>query len=258
MYQLSLEKDMDPRHEPNADSENPESPTYGIHALNGWRALPIHFRVGNRLSAEQKAGLVAAMATWEFVIGKKLFVFEGVHDGVDGDSFTDLYSSLNDGVNGHYLDADWHKTGKEEFVLATAIWNYTSSAGSTIDTADIRFNDENYVIADSLTARTQGEREVVDMQTLALHELGHLLGLSHISDAEIDPGSIMAPRLLIGEGLTKRRLTKGDILRIQQVYGCYDYACDVDDVVVKLEHRLNKSETTVETASTESGQLTAH
>ena len=167
------------------------------------------------------------MRTWELAVGKKIFSFEGIHSQTDGDTFDDLYSSLDDSVNGHYLDNYWDKTGKPTYVLATTIWDNVGSDYKKIDTADIRFNGDFYVIGDSLTAVPEGQKQVVDMETLALHELGHLLGLAHVSPS-VDYDSIMNPSLYIGEGLHNRILSVGDLTRIQKIYGCEGLACDVD------------------------------
>jgi hypothetical protein len=90
------------------------------------------------------------------------------------------------------------------------------------------------MIGDSLTSKADAKREVVDMQTLALHELGHLLGLAHI-DAQVDSQSIMNPSVFIGEGLANRRLSKGDLERIQKIYGCAGDSCNIDKMVSILD-----------------------
>ena len=107
-------------------------------------------------------------------------------------------------------------------------------AGRIITTADIRFNFQHYNIGDSFSLIQNDERVVVDMESLALHELGHLLGLAHIT-AESDPYSIMNPSLLIGEGLSNRKVSRGDIERMQKIYGCAGVACDIDQTFLALE-----------------------
>ena len=82
---------------------------------------------------------------------------------------------------------------------------------------------------------SEADRQVVDMQSLAIHELGHLLGLAHV-DEEIDPISVMNPSLFIGEGLTSRKLSRSDIVRIQTIYGCEGAACDIDALIEEQEH----------------------
>jgi predicted Zn-dependent protease len=90
------------------------------------------------------------------------------------------------------------------------------------------------LLGDSLQLTATESKEVVDMQSLALHELGHLLGLTHV-ESDIDQLSVMNPNLFIGEGLTTRKLSRGDVLRIQQIYGCDGEACDIDAVMEKIE-----------------------
>jgi hypothetical protein len=89
------------------------------------------------------------------------------------------------------------------------------------------------------------------MESLSLHELGHLLGLAHV-DSNVDPMSIMNPQLFIGVGLTSRKVSRGDIERMQVIYGCKNKACDVDTLVKEIEMNKNK-ETGTEAESTEAG-----
>ena len=231
LYQVSVKDDLDTTRvrQANPQYNDPESTLYGIHAASGWRSLPISFQLGTDMDYNQKQELMAAMQKWEWATGKSLFEFKGTHPGTKGDTFKDLFSSLGDEINGHYIDADWDKTSKPTYVLATTIWNNTNDY-SEIATADIRFNSQHYVIGDSLLVESEADRQVVDMQSLAIHELGHLLGLAHV-DEEIDPISVMNPSLFIGEGLTSRKLSRSDIARIQTIYGCEGAACDIDALI---------------------------
>ncbi len=235
MYQVSVEEDLDTTRvaQANPEHDDPESTLYGIHATDGWKQTPIPFRFGAEMNEDQKVHLLAAIKKWEWAVGKKLFQLEGTHDAVDGDTFEDLYSSLEDDINGHYRDNDWSKTAKPDYVLATTIWN-NGRRQSEITKADIRFNTQHYIIGDSLVLRANEDQEVVDMQSLALHEIGHLLGLAHV-DEEVDSLSIMNPSLFIGEGLTSRELSRGDIERIQMIYGCNGHACNIDSLVADSE-----------------------
>ena len=234
MYQASLEEDHDKTKVPDY-AKNPDSQYYGVHATEGWHNLPIPFKTGFALTADQKDGLNECIGMWESAVGKKLFKYLGPDDKT-GDSFDDLYSSLSDTTNGHYLDTDWDKTGKSNMVLATTIWDTSSRNVDQIFTADIRFNTQHYIIGDSfsLLPSANDPREVVDMTTLCLHELGHMLGLTHVSK-NYDRLSIMNPTIYIGEGLANRNLSCGDIKRIQQIYGCAGEACDQEATCAKFE-----------------------
>jgi hypothetical protein len=232
MYQVSLEGDM-PEHALAPETRDPSSDAYGIHASHGWVQIPIEFRFSKTMNKDQRDGILKAMQTWEIATGRQLFKLAGF-DEREGDSFGDLYSSLEDLVNGHYLDQHWGKTGKPEVVLATTIWDNDRGDTTRIKTADIRFNTEYYILGDSYTTVATQEREVADMQSLATHELGHKLGLAHI-DQEDDPHSIMNPSLYIGEGLANRKVSRGDIVRIQKIYGCEGEACDVDATLERIE-----------------------
>ena len=236
LYQVSVKEDLDSQRvsTANPDYADPESTVYGIHATSGWPNLPIRFKLGTEMREDQKQELLAAMQKWEWATGKDLFSYEGTHSQTSGDSFVDLFSSLSDEINGHYIDMDWDKTSKPTYVLATTIWNNTSSY-SEIATADIRFNSQHYVIGDSLIVESETDRQVVDMQSLAIHELGHLLGLAHVSE-DVDPISVMNPSLFIGEGLTSRKLSRSDIERIHTIYGCEGSACDIDSLIEQQEN----------------------
>lgn len=255
MYQVSMEDDVSSGQQLSAETKDPKSAVFGIHSPMGWKQLPIRFRVGKKINEVQKQGLISAMEIWETVVGKKLFVYKG-KDIKDGDSFKDLYSSLDDSINGNYLDTDWRKTGKSEMVLATTIWNNYDP--DTIATADIRFNNAYYSIQDSLAEGLEltstGDKEVVDMESLSLHELGHLLGLSHV-DAEHDKFSIMNPSLYIGPGLASRKLSRGDIERIQRIYGCEGAACDIDELLISLEQNEMKEDIETESYGDNQGSI---
>ncbi|MBF0440529.1 MAG: matrixin family metalloprotease [Oligoflexales bacterium] len=239
LYKISMESDFD---NARAEKSNPKvndvtSTVYGIHAITGWKKIPIKFRIGPEMSPEQRSHLYAAMKTWEWATGKTLFVFDGL-DKSTGDSFPDLFTSLNDSVNGHYLDRNWKKTKKPDYVLATTIWLNDAINKEAISQSDIRFNTQNYLIGDSLVLKQTDDKDVVDMQSLALHELGHFLGLAHVN-SKVDPDSVMNPSLFIGEGLTTRELSQGDIQRIQTVYGCEGKACNIEELVAEASHKKN-------------------
>ncbi|MEN9826432.1 MAG: hypothetical protein RI953_2177 [Pseudomonadota bacterium] len=194
----------------------------GVHSASGWkRSLPIRFVTSDEIDTGVVKQLQVAMKTWEMAVGKPLFAYDGV-EGKKGADFRQLYEPLGDGKNGNYFDHNWFgATGKPNSVLATTIWENSPQDSSSITKADIRYNAEFYVFGNSLDEFSEGKRTIVDMESLAVHELGHLLGLTHVKETE-DRFSVMNPSLFIGEGMITRRLSKGDIVRIRSIYGIGD------------------------------------
>lgn len=194
----------------------------GIHSRAGWsRTGPVQFYTSSQMSEEAVRQLEKAMETWEKAVGRDLFTYKGREER-SGADFSSLYEPLDDSVNGHYFDFKWTEaTGKSPAVLATTIWENDPNDEQSIVKADIRYNAEYYLFGDALTEFSSGRRTIVDLESLALHELGHLLGLSHIG-ADEDKYSVMNPSLFIGEGMMTRNLSYGDIERIRSVYGIGD------------------------------------
>jgi hypothetical protein len=190
----------------------------GIHSSKGWTAtLPIKFKTSDEIPKSSVDELVGAMQTWEKATGIKLFDYVGV-ESTKGSSFKQLYEPLTDRVNGHYFDFNWTTaTGKSKTVLATTIWENDPKNSQAILKGDIRYNAEWYKFGDAIKEFSEDKRTIVDMQSLALHEVGHLLGLTHITEKE-DRYSVMNPSLFIGEGLITRRVSEGDIERVRSIY----------------------------------------
>ncbi len=194
----------------------------GVHSASGWaKNLPIHFKVTDEMPAPVVEQLRKAMKTWELAVGKQLFMYDGV-EKKRGAQFRELYEPLNDTQNGHYFDFNWAQaTGKPASVLATTIWENDPANPQSIVKGDIRYNAEFYIFGDALRDFSEGKRTIVDMESLAIHEIGHLLGLAHVNEKD-DRYSVMNPSLFIGEGMMTRRLSEGDIERIRKVYGVGD------------------------------------
>jgi hypothetical protein len=138
----------------------------------------------------------------------KLFEVEtAVETKVDYDT---LNGPLGDHLNTAYFDTVWAAhTNKEAGVLATTVFDDDNNPE-----ADLRFNTENYTYGDALTDDdSDANRVLVDLQSVALHEVGHLLGLSHAPDSDTD--SAMTPTVTTGKGAAKRVLSAGDVERLK-------------------------------------------
>ena len=80
--------------------------------------------------------------------------------------------------------------------------------------ADIYLNVPLYTLDDPDSAGNQ--QKIWDLESIALHELGHVLGLYHVGDA----ASIMYPGLSPRQ--KKREIGPADAARLQRVVHCND------------------------------------
>lgn len=143
-------------------------------------------------------------------------------------SYSGLYSPLCYNKNGIYYDrksgttGGWaNNTGKSQGVLATAVW---TTSGGHISKASIRFNRDYYIFGDTTTDYNVSEdnynKTIVDMESVVLHEMGHMLGLGH---AKEESTSVMYPSMNIGRNsagfsTVKRNLSYNDCIRINTIY----------------------------------------
>lgn len=141
-------------------------------------------------TAGELDAILAAMSTWDNAGAKFKFTYGGragnpapTYDGVNQIRWEPRY------------DATW---------LAVCTW--WSSSGRILE-ADIIFNERyDWASGDTIPIGTY------DVQSVALHELGHVLGLGHSA-----PPAIM--QTVIGSGLKRRVLTSDDINGLLAIYG---------------------------------------
>lgn len=129
----------------------------------------------------------------------------------------DLWGRLEDDVNTLSFEDHWCRTAKFSVILGTTIWDHDEDDRLKIAKGDIVFNSTFYKITDALTVKGDGHANIVDAESLALHELGHLLGLSHVSGADF-PRSIMTSSIYIGGGVASRVLDQSDVERVRYIY----------------------------------------
>jgi hypothetical protein len=138
-----------------------------------------------------------AIATWETAVGQKDFDLQGTLPS--GQNST----PSQDGVSVIYWMGNWGTQSPNQQANTTIYW-----VDNRITEADVRINAQNFAFSDSDVTNTSN----VDIQSLVLHELGHVMGLKH-DDA--DP-SVMATYLQSGN--LRRTLYSTDVSHIACEY----------------------------------------
>lgn len=115
----------------------------------------------------------AAAETWNAGVGREIIKIGGWTNRSQ--------NQAPDGVNLISFEQSWDGTRTEQ-ARTTIFW-----AGSRIYEADVRVNERDF----NFFAGSTPEAGKVDMQSLMIHEFGHVLGLRHTEF----PQSVMLPTL---------------------------------------------------------------
>jgi hypothetical protein len=198
--------------------------------LYRWTSLPIKVSFSSRMDKDFIPPILAAMSSWENAVGMKLFAID---KETDVDPLIDLPAIRTDSMNGVFLLKDWRTSGRVDTAIAftssmSEVFESESQRYNKLIEGDLFFNTDLYFFGDSMVRRGSIDKtRTADIQTTALHELGHfLLGPSHVSE-DVDDTSIMNPTVMIGQGHARRRLSSLDIERVHASYGCQERSCDV-------------------------------
>ena len=197
------------------DKEEPEDPTTTCYAFLDkwakWQELPVDYVIDpnnpDGLTQDFVTSAISAGAEeWDAWTGSELFndAYEVVYDG-SWDS--DTPDGRNEMVFGNY---------PQNGVIAVAIvWGYFTGPPSSrrIVEFDVLF-DTDFTWGDATDPETP---DVMDLQNIATHEIGHGAGLADLYD------TVCAEETMYGYsnyGDTKKRdLNAGDITGIQKLYG---------------------------------------
>ena len=124
--------------------------------------VPVVLYIDSSVPNEYFDDIKSAAATWNADIGR-----EAIKIGGYVDSKSD---PAQDGHNIIYYLHTWESDKSNEQARTTVYW-----AGDRIYEADVRINAKDFTFSSGNSL----EPSRVDMQSLILHEFGHVLGLAH-------------------------------------------------------------------------------
>lgn len=130
-----------------------------------WKGqFPIEFYIHESVPEEFISSIQSAMGQWEAKLGRPLFKIKGILEGP-------IDNSEKDGRNVITYMNQWDPDRNREQARTTILW-----LGDIIYESDIKLNGSGDF---SFFSGPQPLSGKVDMESLVVHELGHVLGLQH-------------------------------------------------------------------------------
>lgn len=132
-----------------------------------WKTnAPIELYLHESVPPEMYPAIEAAIQTWEQSAGRPMFRIAGYR-------LPGALAPKQDGVNVIYWMNTWEAEKASEQARTSVYW-----VGDQIREADIRVNDKNF----NFYLSTPVNYSDVHLQSLLVHELGHVIGLRHKDD----------------------------------------------------------------------------
>lgn len=192
--------------------------------------FPLNLRVSQDFSNDEKSNIENMASEWSDSINNQLSFFNTGSTTTEKSGTSDL-NSLWDSVYAVYKSTDWHDELPSTALAVTQIFGVRQNTGTSSEYVEILHADVivNY---DYFSFSTGGAGSGYDLQTVMLHELGHFLGMYHVTAAEID--SVMFPSI---SSLTiNRQPYQYDIDTLRSKYGLAGMGQQAALVALQVEH----------------------
>jgi hypothetical protein len=164
-----------------------------------WKTnLPIHFSLHESVPPEAYDAIDRAVAEYNLRLGGGREIFH-----IDKRDVPGSLDPQKDGVSLIYWFNTWDADKPTEQARTTIYW-----AGTEIFEADMRINAHNF----TFNYGTETSFSNVDLDSLVLHELGHVLGLAH----NATHGSVM--NITLDNGQDRRKLGDPDMSSLKCEY----------------------------------------
>lgn len=188
-------------------SGSPVSASGSTSSAARWDSYNLDLKIASDVYDATERNLIATMGTsWETAASNTNFFNFGTTTNKDYAHLDSFYDS----EMGVYKSSHWFSEVSATALAITQYFGYRSGAYINLVHADIILNDSG-LFAFSTTQPTPAGH--YDLPSIAVHELGHFLGLSH----NLSESSVMRPSL--ASGSTNRTLTSADNRDIRNRYG---------------------------------------